>query len=157
MTPVQPQTGPSGSSSLGKSQVELVLIPTREVYRAAPICLKHLLAVIPYARGRMQISDVLQACYTGKSQLWMVSTEEGEVLAAAVTEIVAYPRRRVCSLFLLGGCEMDRWTYLIDELEAWAKEQGCHVLEIQGRKGWGRVFPDYLETHRVFEKELQHG
>lgn len=79
----------------------------------------------------------------------------GETLAAMACEVQDYPNARVFSIAYCGGREAWRWAGVaIAEFEREAARLGCHTVRIPGRKGWGRVFPDYRETHRVFERRI---
>lgn len=69
-----------------------------------------------------------------------IDTKREQVLGALVTEILDYPKKRVLSLAFLGGIDMPRWADCIKDLELWAKDAGCHQVEIPGRHGWERVF-----------------
>ena len=39
-------------------------------------------------------------------------------------------------------------------IERWMKEKGCELIEIVGRGGWARVFPDYERQAVVLRKKL---
>jgi len=95
-----------------------------------------------------QISEGLMGLYVAHD------FEKGDVLGAIAAEVQEYPNARVFSIAYCGGHDLYRWAPLIADMEREAVRLGCHVVRIPGRKGWGRVFPDYRETHRVFEREV---
>lgn len=78
----------------------------------------------------------------------------GETLAAMACEVQEYPNARVFSIAYCGGREAWRWVHTIADFEREAARLGCHTVRIPGRKGWGRVFPGYRETFRVYEREI---
>jgi len=73
-----------------------------------------------------------------------------------VTEIVTYPRKKVCNIFL-GGGDKSEIIALHPQIEAWAKENGCLALTISGRKGWIRQLAEKGWKPGLYsvEKELE--
>jgi hypothetical protein len=96
--------------------------------------------------------DILAAILKGQMQLW-ISWNDG-VEAAMVTEIIAYPRRRGCRVFLIGGRNLKRWSEKFSAaVEAYARAQGCSFMEGGARLGWVRV-GGYRNIGCVLIKEL---
>lgn len=95
-----------------------------------------------------QIADGLMGLYV------VHDFASGELLAALACEVQDYPNARVFVVAYCGGHDAHRWAQLIGDVEREAARLGCHVVRIPGRKGWGRVFPEYRETYRVFEREI---
>jgi hypothetical protein len=99
--------------------------------------------------------QLLDQICSGLMGLYVVTDlSTAEVLAAAACEALEYPNANVFSIAYLGGREAHRWAHMIGLLEQEAVDLGCHVVRIPGRKGWARVFPEYREVHRVFEREV---
>lgn len=99
--------------------------------------------------------DILQQIGEGQLGLYIVTDDEtGEILAAIACEVQEYPRRNVFNIAFCGGRDLYRWAGLLGQLEADAVRFGCDTVSITGRPGWGRVFPDYAEVHRVFERKV---
>jgi hypothetical protein len=78
----------------------------------------------------------------------------GSMLAALACEVLDFPNRKVFSVAYCGGHDAYRWAHLIRAIEEEAAKYGCQVVRIPGRKGWGRVFPEYREVQRIFEREV---
>lgn len=75
----------------------------------------------------------------GGWQAWMIR-EGSELLAILVTRIDVYPRKKGCNVFALAGSRMSEWFPQADEiLSQYAKQNGCHFFECQGRRGWEKV------------------
>ena len=74
--------------------------------------------------------------------------------SAAATILINSEIGRVCIITVCGGSDMKRWLPLIDEIEAYAKQEGCERVRINGRKGWLRVRDGYEENHIIIDKEL---
>lgn len=89
-------------------------------------------AALAYGGGTHLFEDVVEAVRDGRMQAWV----NGDSIA--ITEIIAYPRKRVLHAFLAGG-SMRGVLDMIDSAAAWGRAQGCTAFTIAGRKGWLRV------------------
>lgn len=144
-------------SSPSSSSADPVLcrIPQERWRDLAPIVAPYLALPIAYTRGQQTLGSVFQALDRGQYQLWTIIGPGGLVYAAMVTEILQYVGgAKTCMLLLLGGTEMRRWIHLIEEVEQWAREEGCSQLEIHGRRGWKRMLKQYTQPFIVLRKEL---
>ena len=103
-------------------------------------------------------SSVFDGLIEDKCQLWLVyDVEEGEVISSVITEICCWPSGTWSALITLcGGLQVNRWAPLIAKIEDWARSEGCHAVEVLGRKGWARIFRDMDYTPSEFwvRKEL---
>jgi hypothetical protein len=93
--------------------------------------------------------DIVNALVKGSMQLWV-----GEK-SAAVTEILAYPEKKVLHVFVAGG-NMNELISMIDSAKEWAKLQKCDSMTISGRRGWEKVLSKegWKAKMIVMEKEL---
>lgn len=87
---------------------------------------------LEYSNGTHDIDDVMQGLKTGEFQLF---ANDG---ACVVTQLTQYPKKKVCFIFLAGG-ELESVKRLQPEVSQWAKDKGCEVLTMIGRKGWSKV------------------
>jgi len=106
------------------------------------------------ASGRVDSEDVLRMCDEGTMQLWLAMRNERDVIAVLVTELVEFPGRKVCNLLFCAGEDMHTWAHKLAEIEAWAAGEGCEIVTIQGRAGWGRMFPEYRLAYVTLEREI---
>ena len=104
-------------------------------------------AALPYASNSHGINDVWLAVQNGKAQFFPRQK------CAIVTEIVDYPRRSVCRIWLAGG-DLDELIDAEKDIAQWARSIGCSGMEIIGRKGWQRKLTDYQPKSTVFVREL---
>lgn len=132
---------------------QLFGVQAAEVERVWGIVSPDIERALRFADGKYQIEDVKDALSRRDMQLW-VAAEGGEALSVAVTEIVNYPRKRVCVVMFCGGREFKRWLHHIEEIERWAKGAGCDMVEICGRRGWRRVLPRYNSKLEVLAREI---
>ena len=114
----------------------------------------HLERCVPHSEGELETEDFHQLLANGEMQLWLAMEDE-EILAAMVSQIVSYPRKRILRIIAIGGGEMDRWHPFLPALEEWALENGATALECWGRKGWLRVLDDWKCSYHVLTKDLK--
>jgi len=89
-------------------------------------------------------------------QLWVVWDGE-QVIAAVMTRIIRLKSAddaKACQITAAGGLSVHRWKDLISTIEAFAKQEGCRKVTIEGRPGWERLFKSYRRTRVVIEKEV---
>jgi len=105
--------------------------------------------------GVMTSADLLDQMSSGLWGLYVVTEDAtGEILGAVCCEVQEWPNGPVFNIAYCGGHSLYRWAGLLGALEAEAVRLGCDTVRITGRAGWGRVFPDYREAHRVFERKV---
>lgn len=95
-----------------------------------------------YTYGRFTANDIRTGLKTKNQQLW-IAHEDEEALGFVVTQISDYPQMRSLIMHFTGGKELPKWkSMMLEELQNFAYNNGCDVIESQGRKGWGKVFKD---------------
>lgn len=137
------------------SNRELVFtgVLSRDIDRVWPKVEKQIFEAYQRARGRLNIQDVYDLLKTSDMQLWL-ALEGEEILGLCTTEIVRYPRKKVCAVRMCTGKDYNKWKHFIKNIEDWARISGCTAMETQCRQGWARVFKDYEQTHVFLEKDL---
>ena len=138
--------------SASPSSGDLRQIPPLAVIHEWPRVAPLIRSALERGEGSYVEADVAMACMGGMWQLWLVE-RGGEVAALCVSEIVNFPRKKKCLLRYLAG----DWAAIeahIPDIECWAREQGCDVLEGYARKGWVRKMPDWTECYVIMQKEL---
>ena len=104
-------------------------------------------------RGKETIGNIHADLRQAKAQLWILA-DKRDIVGIAMTEIITYPRKKVCRVIAAVGEERHRWQHHLAGVEDWARQIGCEGMELMARPGWARVFKDYTETHRQLEKDL---
>lgn len=99
------------------------------------------------------LADVEQSVLFGDGLLWLAWIR-GRIEAAATTELQMVNGAKVCALTACGGRNRNEWLWMLDEIEDYAKAEGCRAMRICGRRGWERVLPDYRVRRIVLEKDL---
>jgi len=131
---------------------EIFLIPARAVPSLWGLAHDYLLAALDHSDCEYTIEMLLDECFTGHSQLWLVWSDARGCECAVVTGII--PHARVCLIKACGGKGMQHWLGLLDEIETWAKANGCTKMRLFGREGWRRKLKDYKLARIVLDKEL---
>lgn len=99
--------------------------------------------------------SVLAALVAGDFQLWVAETDV--MVMAAITEIAQYPALKQCAVVMAGGTQLDRCLPFLDTIEAWARENGCERMVVDGRRGWTRKLKGYVERKVTVVKGLYDG
>lgn len=105
-------------------------------------------AALAYSGDTHTLDDIVNAIIEGKMQLWPTPD------ACAVSEIIRYPRKKVCHVFLAAG-NLGTILDAQPSFEAWAIDQGCEQITLTGRLGWLKTLKrDGWDSHVVMRKEL---
>ena len=106
-------------------------------------------------RYDFELEEVRADLSAGKAQLWGAH-DGSQVLGIWLTRIENTPSKRFGVLWIAAGEPLEAGLELyLKHTEPWLKEQGCELVRIEGRKGWGAVLPGYEERARVFVKEFR--
>ena len=74
-----------------------------------------------------------------------------------VTEIIQRKLGKVCHIYIMTGRQRQKWQYLVKDIEEFAKQEDCKMLELIARPGWQKVLNNfgYKRTHVVLEKQIK--
>lgn len=100
--------------------------------------------------GRWTIESVYKSIQEKDRQLW-VALDFG-VRSVCISEVINYPGKKVCNIFLVSG-DIDFIVPLLGDFKAWAKSQGCSTVELYGREGWQRVL-GWKRAGVILRKEI---
>lgn len=110
-------------------------------------CADYIVAALEYAGHSHTLQDVWQAVTNKRAAFFPLEK------SAIVVEIVDYPQRATCRIWLAGG-DMEELIEAEKNVCDWARELGCDSMEIIGRRGWERQLRDYKPTATVLVKDL---
>lgn len=151
----QPQTERSATPSSAADPL-LVLVPVDMVPRVIGLVLARLKSIVERSHGALSLSGVLERVVSGDWQLWFI--DDGTTChAVMLTELhTQISGRRACLVHALTGENSAGWLHLVGQLEAWARHQGCGVVEMVARKGWSRRLAPhgYRTAHVYLEREI---
>lgn len=137
------------------ADTKLVAVAPHDVPVWAELVAPHLVGVQECSSGKFSVKDVLGRASGEQAQLWAVIDDEFNVIGSGATELVEYPGRRVCRLWLVGG-EIRRLMPHLQEIEQFARDEGCASIEIDGREALKRVLAEagFDLAHVCMSKEL---
>ncbi len=155
----------------------LVCVPPDKVALAWPPVRNLIFAAMK--RGDLSsFGPVEDSVLRGDALLWLALSCEGgdgvRIDAAAVTELHRTEWRKVCVVVACGApsrvrpssrahasradasraTDTRRWIGLLEQIEEFARAEGCEATRIIGRKGWVRVLTSYQTKRIVLEKDL---
>ena len=113
-------------------------------------------AALKHSEGEVIPEDLIKPIKIGKMQLW-VALSDG-VIAAMITEIVVYPRKRVLRVITIAGKDgygMSRWYGFLPLVEGFALNNNCSSLEAWTRKGMAKKLTDWEHKYMVITKDLK--
>lgn len=120
--------------------VQIIPVPSDRARAVWPLCVHHIEKALAHCHGAYLPQDVLEMIESGKAQLWLAQRKDELVVAALVSWINTYPRRRSICVPFIGGTELRTWfRKALLAIESWGIEQGCDALEGGARRGWARL------------------
>ena len=147
------------SATCSSAELEIERVPSADVDRRWPELWPQIERALARMPGRPFLGeyDVLERARSATWDVWTVVTRgERELLFVLTTELAHYPLQTVLRVLNCGGHGMTfpRARAILDRIERFARTMGAARVEIVGRRGWGRIFPEYRERARIFSKEL---
>ena len=107
---------------------------------------------LEYSGGKYHSDDILNGIANQDMQLWVAYDDR--IKTIMVTEILNYPRKKVCGILIVAGERIDDLLWVDEITTKWAQEQGCDAIEFYGRAGWERKLKNYYKVHTVMRKDL---
>lgn len=102
--------------------------------------------------GDWTVQSIRQALDKEQALLWILW--DGQLRAACVSQLIEIPKGKICQIVACGGDQVIPWDIAFAPIEAYAKEQSCVSMRIEGRPGWKRVFSDYALEWVCLHKDL---
>lgn len=141
---------PIGHSALSAS-VETVCVDPERVAEIWPHVRPFIISAVERG-GNVTEQQLVEALSLRKALLW-VRTDGRQLSGAGVTQLITTPLGLTCDVMAYGG-GCSHWPSAFAPIEAYAKDEGCAAVRIEGRKGWKRIFPDYDLTSITLTKRL---
>ena len=142
--------------------MELVRIPTKELDKVWGLIEKDIRKSLLFSGQLSDSAFVLKTAKEGKFQIWILwdkaqKTSVEKYFGVVITEIVEKPLGKVCHIYMMTGRQRHKWQYLIKDIEKFAQEEKCSVMELIARPGWQKILNQfgYKRTHVVLEKQIK--
>ena len=110
----------------------------------------------------MDLVKTLRSVKEHDSALWLLHTQRDELVGAIVCNVLEF--QSGYKVLLVQSCATaganitwDNGREIIRHFEDVAVFSECDAVRIVGRKGWGRLLPDYTEVSRTFDKVVRKG
>jgi hypothetical protein len=128
-------------------------IPFHQIDSVWPTVRPLIMRALGKGQGDSLPIDIYRSLVERDMQLWAWS-EGDQIDACAVTQIVTYPRRKVCQVHLVAGIGLKKWLAAQEVIASWAKENGCSQLEAFCRDGWRRVLPSWRKAWVAMRRDV---
>jgi hypothetical protein len=104
--------------------------------------------------GDWTLQSIRDGLRDGSLLVWL-ARNDSELFGIAITQLRPSHSGLQCWVILVAGKRLKLWRHLIERIEQFAKDEGCSVLRWEGRKGWGRIFPESRLAYVAYEKRLK--
>lgn len=132
----------------------LGVISPPDIDRTWSVCSPMLARAMKNGESNYSMSDIKTRLRDGRFQLWAWA-ENNKIIACAVTEILIFPTRKICSVLYVGGQGLKIWRKTaVNTVAEWAKKNGCTDMEGYVRKGWLRILPDWRTAWTTIRRSL---
>ena len=142
--------------------MELVQIPIQELDKVWPIVEKDIRNALAYSSQLNDSTFVYETAKQGKFQVWVLWDNAKEqtnekYFGVVITEIIKRKLGKVCHIYIMTGKQRHKWQYLIKDIEKFAKQEDCKMMELIARPGWQKILNNfgYNRTHVVLEKKIK--
>ena len=139
--------------------MELVRIPTQELDKAWSLVDKDIKQALAYSSQLTDSNFVFEIAKQDKFQVWIIwdKTQKKTVdkyFGVVVTELI---QKKLGKIYIATGRQRHKWQHLINDIEDFAKAEGCQMMELIARPGWQKVYNSYgyKRTHVVLEKQIK--
>jgi hypothetical protein len=133
------------------SKTELVCVDPARIGEVWPLVRER----VKLAIERTELSDfdlMERSILAGEQLIWLAWDDE--IAAVAVTHKSSVGTKTICTLTACHGYQRDKWLPLFEQIEQYARNEGCSAMRLYGRKGWERVLHGYNVKNVVMEKAL---
>lgn len=142
------------SSPVQAREPRLVAVNPRMLHQLLPLIQDKLEAICARSRGRYSMPGILDRVAREHWIIWLVWDGE-KVLAVLATELYFdVSNVKVCMIRFCTGEGAKGWVHLIEQIEDYARIEGCEKFDLVARKGWAKYLPSMKMTHVRLEKDL---
>jgi hypothetical protein len=141
--------------------MKLVRIPAEQLDTVWSLIEKDIKDALAYSGNLTSSSFVLEKSKENKFQVWVLwdkdkKTTREKYFGVVVTEIIKRELGKVCHIYIMTGRQRHKWQFLVKDIEQFAIDEDCLMMELLARPGWKRILNnfDYKMTHVVLEKKL---
>ena len=136
---------------------KFLLIPTEKIPEIWDLIEPYVQEFSESKSSRTTVENLKNLFYSGKLRCWVVWLEEEQKIQAVVGVTVkqAENGEKIASIAMAQGYRRKDWIDIVKDIEEWARNEGCSVVQLSGRKGWARDLEDYKIRLYLMEKPLE--
>jgi hypothetical protein len=132
---------------------QLLCIEPGQLTAAAWPCVRDMIRRAIERTGLGDFGLIERDVLSGRQLLWMAWNGE-TIEAAATTELGCLNDVKICFIRTCSGTNRKHWLHHIEQIEAYARAEGCAKMRITGRKGWEHELHGFRSKFAVMDKEL---
>jgi len=142
--------------------IELVLIPKQNTSIVWKHCESMIADALARSNNYANASHFKKWISEGKMQLWFLWDKEQDIpdrlYGIVITEIIQRPLQRCLNIKIMTGKHREKWQHLIKNIEDFAWQNQCDLLELVARPGWKKILKPfgYQESHVLLEKHKEN-
>jgi len=142
--------------------IELVLIPKENIGIVWKQCEGMIADAMARSNNYANASHFKKWISEGKMQLWFLWDKEQDIpdrlYGIVITEIIQRPLQRCLNIKIMTGKHREKWQHLIKNIEDFAWQNQCDLLELVARPGWKKILKPfgYQESHVLLEKHKEN-
>ena len=141
--------------------MKLVRIPAEQIDQVWSLIEKDIKDALAFSGNLTSSNFVLENTKLNKFQVWVLwdkdkKTTREKYFGVVVTELIKRELGKVCHIYIMTGRQRNKWQFLVKDIEQFAIDEDCLMMELIARPGWKRILNnfDYNMTHVVLEKKL---
>lgn len=139
--------------------IELIYIPKENINEVWHIIETDITNALNRSNGYALSEHIKQWLLENKMQLWIlwnINSNE-KYFGTVVTEIIQRPLQRCLNIKIMTGKHREKWQHLIKQIEEFAWQNNCDLLELVARPGWKKILKPfgYKESHILLEKKKE--
>jgi len=140
----------------------LVLIPKQNISIVWKQCEGMIADAMARSNNYANASHFKKWISEGKMQLWFLWDKDQDIpdrlYGIVITEIIQRPLQRCLNIKIMTGKHREKWQHLIKNIEDFAWQNQCDLLELVARPGWKKILKPfgYQESHVLLEKHKEN-
>tara|TARA_R100001163_G_scaffold52109_1_gene39495 strand:- start:24 stop:446 length:423 start_codon:yes stop_codon:yes gene_type:complete len=138
--------------------IQLINVPTNNVNKVWKIVKIDIANSLSRSNGYARQEHIKNWILEDKMQLWILwDSQNKKYYGVVVTEIIQRPLQRCLNIKIMTGSHREKWQHLVKQIEDFAWQNNCDLLELVARPGWKRVLKPfgYKESHVLLEKKKE--
>ena len=138
--------------------IQLINVPTNNVNKVWKIVKIDIANSLSRSNGYAKQEHIKNWILEDKMQLWILwDSQDKKYYGVVVTEIIQRPLQRCLNIKIMTGSHREKWQHLVKQIEDFAWQNNCDLLELVARPGWKRVLKPfgYKESHVLLEKKKE--